>query len=179
MTTLKNDLINKLSLPLWADKFILYVCISIPALQTDSSGPLLQISYICVNRWRINWGSSIDIHTLPCIKWVMGSSVYHRENTHALWWPRREEWWVQREAQERGHIWYIWLIPDIVEQKLTQYIKRSYSNKTWNSFKKVRKYTCFDAFLSKHPTLTFSHRVQKSVLYICVSFSVLHIGYII
>ena len=28
----------------------------------------------------------------------------------------------------------------------------------------------------KHPTLAFSHRVQKSVLYICVSFSVLHIG---
>ena len=28
----------------------------------------------------------------------------------------------------------------------------------------------------KRPTLTFSHRVQKSVLYICVSFSVLHIG---
>ena len=32
------------------------------------------------------------------------------------------------------------------------------------------------ADLSKHPTLAFSHRVQKSVLYICVSFSVLHIG---
>ena len=32
------------------------------------------------------------------------------------------------------------------------------------------------AVLSKHPILTFSHRVQKSVLYICVSFSVLHIG---
>ena len=31
------------------------------------------------------------------------------------------------------------------------------------------------AVLSKHPTLAFSHRVQKSVLYICVSFSVLHI----
>ena len=36
------------------------------------------------------------------------------------------------------------------------------------------QYTCFDAVLSKHPTLAFSHRVQKSVLYICVSFSVLH-----
>ena len=34
----------------------------------------------------------------------------------------------------------------------------------------------FNAVLSKHPTLAFSHRVQKSVLYICVSFSVLHIG---
>ena len=32
------------------------------------------------------------------------------------------------------------------------------------------------AVLSKHPTLTFSHRVQNSVLYICVFFSVLHIG---
>ena len=30
--------------------------------------------------------------------------------------------------------------------------------------------------LSNHPTLTFSHRVQKSVLYICVSIAVLHIG---
>ena len=31
-----------------------------------------------------------------------------------------------------------------------------------------RQYTCFTAVLSKHRTLTFSHRVQKSVLYICV-----------
>ena len=37
-------------------------------------------------------------------------------------------------------------------------------------------YTCFEAVLSDYPTLTFSHRVQKSVLYICVSFSVLYIG---
>ena len=29
---------------------------------------------------------------------------------------------------------------------------------------------------SNHPTLAFSHRVQKSVLYICVSFAVSHIG---
>ena len=37
-------------------------------------------------------------------------------------------------------------------------------------------YTCFNAVLSENPTLAFSHRVEKSVLYICVSFSVLHIG---
>ena len=30
--------------------------------------------------------------------------------------------------------------------------------------------------LSDHPTLAFSHRVQKSVLYICVSFAVLRTG---
>ena len=40
----------------------------------------------------------------------------------------------------------------------------------------VSMHTCFNAVLSEHPTLAFSHRVQKSILYICVSFSVLHIG---
>ena len=37
-------------------------------------------------------------------------------------------------------------------------------------------YTCFNAILPNHPTLSLSHRVQKTVLYICVSFAVLHTG---
>ena len=37
-------------------------------------------------------------------------------------------------------------------------------------------YTCFNAILPNHPTLSFSHRVQKTVLYICVSLAVLHTG---
>ena len=40
----------------------------------------------------------------------------------------------------------------------------------------IWKYTCFNAILSNHPTLAFSHRVQKTVLYICVSFAVSHTG---
>ena len=37
-------------------------------------------------------------------------------------------------------------------------------------------YTCFNAIPPNHPTLTLSHRVQKTVLYICVSFAVSHTG---
>ena len=37
-------------------------------------------------------------------------------------------------------------------------------------------YTCFNAILPNHPTLSLSHRVQKTVLYICVSFAVTHTG---
>ena len=36
--------------------------------------------------------------------------------------------------------------------------------------------TCFNAILPKHPTLSLSHRLQKTVLYICVSFAVSHTG---
>ena len=31
----------------------------------------------------------------------------------------------------------------------------------------IRWFTCFNAILSNHPTLAFSHSVQKTVLYIC------------
>ena len=37
-------------------------------------------------------------------------------------------------------------------------------------------FTCFNAILPNHPTLALSHRVQKTVQYICVSFAVLHTG---
>ena len=37
-------------------------------------------------------------------------------------------------------------------------------------------YTCFSAIRPNNPTLSLSHRVQKTVLYICVSFAVLHTG---
>ena len=48
---------------------------------------------------------------------------------------------------------------------------------TWtgNSFH-IWYYTCFNAILPNHPTLSLSHRVQKTVLFICVSFAVSHTG---
>ena len=48
---------------------------------------------------------------------------------------------------------------------------------TWtgNSFH-IWYYTCFNTILPNHPTLSLSQRVQKTVLYICVSFAVSHTG---
>ena len=45
------------------------------------------------------------------------------------------------------------------------------SNLDCNSFHTCY-YTCFNAILPNHPTLSLSHRVQKTVLYISVSFAV-------
>ena len=48
-------------------------------------------------------------------------------------------------------------------------------HRTWtgNSFH-IRYCTCFNAILPNQPTLTLSHRVQKTVLHICVFFDVSH-----
>ena len=65
----------------------------------------------------------------------------------------------------------LWVIP--VQQPWAPCIM----HRTWtgDSFH-IRYYTCFNAILPNHPTLTLSHRVQKTVLYICVSFAILYTG---
>ena len=48
---------------------------------------------------------------------------------------------------------------------------------TWTGVSfNILYYTCFNAILPNHPTLSLSYRVQKTVLYICVSFTVSHTG---
>ena len=51
----------------------------------------------------------------------------------------------------------------------------SYFKLPWSSILHMVKYM-FQCFLSNHPTLSFSHWVQKAVLYMCVSFAALHVG---
>ena len=66
---------------------------------------------------------------------------------------------------------FLWVIP--VHQPQAACIL----HRTWtgNSFL-IWYYTCFNAILPNHPTLSLSHRVQTTVLYICVSFAVSHTG---
>ena len=49
------------------------------------------------------------------------------------------------------------------------------SNLDWRFVSYMILYT-FQAILQNDPSLSLSHRVQKTVLYICVSFAVLHTG---
>jgi len=65
----------------------------------------------------------------------------------------------------------LWVIP------LHQSQASSIVHQTWtgNSFH-IWYYTCFNVILPNHPTLSLSHRVQKTVLYISVSFAVSYTG---
>ena len=65
----------------------------------------------------------------------------------------------------------LWVIP--VHQSRASCIM----HRTWtgNLFH-MRYYTCFNAISPNLPTLALSHRVQKTVLYICVSFAVSYTG---
>ena len=60
----------------------------------------------------------------------------------------------------------LWVVPVLQPQA------SSIVHQTWtgDSFC-IWYYTCFNAILPNHPTLSLSHRVQKTVLYISVSFA--------
>ena len=64
----------------------------------------------------------------------------------------------------------LWVIP------LHQPQASNIMPRTWTGDSLHIWYTCFNAILPNHPTLAFSHRVQKTVLSICVSFAVSHTG---
>ena len=63
----------------------------------------------------------------------------------------------------------LWVIP-VHQLRVSGFMHRIW---TGNSFH-IWYYTCFNAILPNHPTLALSYRVQKTVLYIWVSFAVSH-----
>ena len=65
----------------------------------------------------------------------------------------------------------LWVVP-VHQPQASSIVHRTW---TGNSFH-IWYYTCFNAILPNHPTLALSHKVQKTVLYICVSSAVWHIG---
>ena len=65
----------------------------------------------------------------------------------------------------------LWVIP-VHQPQASCILHRTWTGDSFH----IWYYTCFNAILPNHPTLALSHRVQKTVLYICVSFAVSHTG---
>ena len=65
----------------------------------------------------------------------------------------------------------LWVVP-VHQPQASSIVHRTWTDDSFH----IWYYTCFNAILPNHPTLFLSHRVQKTVLYISVSFAVSHTG---
>ena len=111
-----------------------------------------------------------------------------------VWVNSRSWWWTGRPgvlrfmgSQRVGHDWVTELnwtesiqnkhMPDVMLGILLQLFTQLtfYFEKLFFSFH-IWYYTYFNAILPNHPTLSLSNRVQKTVLYISVSFAVSYTG---
>ena len=61
----------------------------------------------------------------------------------------------------------LWVVP-VHQPKASSIVHRTWTGDLFHTW----YYTCFNAILPNHPTLSLSHRIQKTVLYISVSFAV-------
>ena len=66
----------------------------------------------------------------------------------------------------------LWVIP-VHQPQASSIVHQTWTGDSFHTW----YYTCFNAILPNHPTLSLSHRVQKTVLYISVSFAVSYQGY--
>ena len=66
----------------------------------------------------------------------------------------------------------LWVVP-VYQPQASSIVHRTW---TGNSFH-IWYYTCFNVILPNHPTFSLPHRVQKTVLYISVSFAVSYTGF--
>ena len=65
----------------------------------------------------------------------------------------------------------LWVVP-VHQPQASSIVHRTWTGDSFH----IWYYTYFNAILPHHPTLSLSHRVQKTVLYISVSFAVLYTG---
>jgi len=65
----------------------------------------------------------------------------------------------------------LWVVP-VHQPQASSIVHRTWTGDSFH----IWYYTYLNAILPIHPTLSLSHRVQKTVLYISVSFAVLYTG---
>ena len=65
----------------------------------------------------------------------------------------------------------LWVVP-VHQPQASSIVHQTWTGDSFH----IWYYTCFNAILPNYPTLSLSHRVQKTVLYINVSFAVLYTG---
>jgi len=65
----------------------------------------------------------------------------------------------------------LWVVP-VHQPQASSIMHRTWTGDSFH----IWYYTCFNAILPNHPTISLSHRVQKTVLYISASFAVSYTG---
>ena len=100
------------------------------------------------------------------LQYCIGFAIYQHESTTGIhMFP------ILNPPPSSLPIPSLWVVP-VHQPQASSIVHRTW---TGNSFH-VWYYTCFNAILANHPTLSLSHRVQKTVLYISVSFAVSYTG---
>ena len=90
---------------------------------------------------------------------------------HILKWIRHRYTRIPHPEPSSLPIPSLWVVP-VHQPQASSIVHRTWTGDSFHTW----YYTCFNAILPNLPTLSLSHRVHKTVLYISVSFAVSYTG---
>ena len=126
----------------------------------------LSTHYVWINFEKLVWVGSFKHNLFFSLQYCIGFATHQHESATGV-----HVFPILNPPPTCLPVPSLWVIP--VHQPQASCIL----HRTWTGdLFLIWYYTCFNAILPNHPTLSLSHRVQKTVLYICVSFAVLHTG---
>ena len=111
-------------------------------------------------------GFSCPLFFFLTLKYCIGFAIYQNESstgTHVF--P------ILKPPASSLPIPSLWVVP-VHQPQASSIVHRTWTGDSFH----IWYYTCFNAILPNHPTLSLSRRVQKTVLYISVSFAVPYTG---
>ena len=100
------------------------------------------------------------------LQYCIGFAIYQNESAAGI-----HVFPIQNPPPSSFPITSLWVVPALQPQA-SSVVHRTWTGDSFHTW----YYTCFNAILPNHPTLSLSHRVQKTVLYLSVSFAVSYRG---
>ena len=100
------------------------------------------------------------------LQYCIGFAIYQNESTTGI-----HVFPILNPSPSSLPIPSLWVIP-VHQPQASSIVHRTWIGDSFH----IWYYTCFNAILPNHPTLSLSHRVQKTVLYISVSFAFSYTG---
>ena len=133
------------------------------------------IVYVCV-LWiqifcNVNFCVCVLFHILflfyfLTLQYCIGFAIYQNESTTGIYvFP------ILNPPPSSLLIPSLWVVP-VHQPQASSIVHRTWTGDSFH----IWYYTCFNAILPNPPTLSLSHRVQKTVVYTSVSFAVSYTG---
>ena len=101
------------------------------------------------------------------LQYCIGFAIYQHESTTGI-----HVFPILNPPLSSIPVQSVWVVP-VHQPQASSIVHRTWTGDSFH----IWYYSCFNAILPSHPTLCLSHRVQKTVLYICVSFAVSYTGF--